>query len=157
MRFTTELRIDRDAIHEFVHSHVRRNRDATLDSVNNGFRVKFGRTMLPHEAALVRDAYEEADTERQNRLDAEWAEAEARKPKGFNKVLASGWRSQTAVGTITLLAALYWILGIEMWGQVLFYGVGVTQGAGLVPVCLIGWGLAGAVVWLLRKAFRYND
>lgn len=157
MAYTTELRIDPAAIREFVHQHVERIRDADMETLANGFRVKFGRPMLANEAVIVREAYAEADALRQERLDAEFAEAEARKPKGFDRVLASTWGQQTAVGTILLVVAMYWLLGVETASQIMFYVLGVTQGMGLVPLCLVGWALMAAVVQGLRRVFNYRE
>ena len=155
MSYSTELKIDPDAIRTFVRAHMDRYKETNPIYLASGFRVRFGRPMLSNEAAIVNQIYAELDRERAARRAAEEAEREARRPKGFQKVLASGWKSQSLVGTIVWVAALYYFAGLELAMQVMFYIVGFTQGAGLFLVFAVGWLLAAAVVWVLRKIFRY--
>jgi hypothetical protein len=156
MTYTTELKIDPETIRAFVREHFARNKDTNLGYVTSGFRVKFGRPMMSNESAIVNELYAELDRERTARRLAEEAEREARKPKGFQRVLASGWRSQALVGTVTWVAALYYFAGLDLAMQIMFYLVGFTQGMGFFVVVAFGWLLAAGVVWGLRKIFHYT-
>lgn len=156
MSYTSDFKLDPDTIRAFVRDHMARNQDTNPTYMANGFRVKFGRPMSAAEAPIANAIYAELDLERQARWAAEAQEAEARRPKGFHKILASGWKSQAAVGTIVSVSLLYALAGVELASQIMFYIVGVTQGFGAFFVVGVGWALAASVVGLLRKVFRYT-
>lgn len=144
-----------EQIRAFVHEHVRRNPKSDERYVVSGFRVKFGRPPLASEVSILREAYEDADVERQERFAAERAAEEARKPKGLYRLLAWGWQVKTTVGTALIVGGMYYFLGLEQTGQVLFYIVGVTQGTGLAPLVGVGWIVGHLIVGGLQKLTGY--
>lgn len=101
-------RVDEQELRPFIAEHFRRNPNCDWDHVASGFRVKYGRPMDSRETALAREAFEEEEVARDERLEAEWEAAQARKPKGpINKFLAMRWQGQMLLGLAVFLIALY--------------------------------------------------
>ena len=156
IRRETDPEPSTEEIGAFVEHHMQRNPQSDETYVQNGFRVRFGRRATAAETAALHRAYVVADQARTARLAAEAAAAEARKPKGFDKVLAMNWQMQSAVGTTLFVAGLYAALGIEQASYAMFWIVGVTQGLGLFPLAALGWAIGNVLVRALRAAFRYS-
>lgn len=143
-------RVSDEEIRAFIAQHFVRNPNCNWDHVFAGFRVKFGRPMDSAETALARAAFDEEEIARDERLDAAWAAAEARKPKGpINKFLAMRWPSQMMMGLAIFLVALYG-LSIVFYDvvskNVLAGGTGAPSSGSLAPPPTLSPGSAGLKV-----------
>lgn len=172
-------RLSTQEIESFVEEHFRRNPNCDYEHITSGWRVKFGRPMDSREAAAVREIFELQETLREERMEAERAAAEARKPKGpINKFLAMRWQGQMLFGLVVFLVALYGPAmvfytptqqdltarmgappasvsifdnpGFERASSFLFWVVLVTGGVGGIVILFISWGIGYAVIRALR-------
>jgi hypothetical protein len=102
------IRLSPEEIRAYIHTHFERNPNCDFEHVATGWRVKFGRPMDSREAVLAREIYEEEDELREQLREAEWAAAEARRPKGpINRFLAMRWQGQMILGLLVFLVAIY--------------------------------------------------
>ena len=147
--------LNAEQIRAFVREHVFRNPKSDEAYVSAGFRVKFGRAPASSEGAILKEAYADEDVERTARLAAERAAEDAKKPHGFYRFLGWSWQVKALLGSVVMVVVMLRVLGTEQTGQILFYIVGVSQGAGLVPLVGAGWLIGHVIIRALQIVTRY--